>query len=346
MIIVWMIIFDDFIFGVVVFVWQIEGWSGKKSGQDFWFDFWYKNDCYVWYNGYGLVVVIDFINCFQEDVQLMKLVGLIYYCILINWLCFLIDYENVMVDEEYVVYYDQLFDVLLVNGIMLMICFEYYELFGYLLEKYGGWGLKMVVELFVCYVEKVFVCYYLKVMCWFIFNELIVVQIWVYLDVLCWFYEQNISIWMQWNYYKVLVIVSVVKWFCEFGYFGIVGCIFNLEVIYLCLCVFYDLCVVEIYDLFYNCMFFDLLVYGVWLLEFFVLFEQYQVMWEISEEDLVVICEYIVDELGINFYYLYWVKVLLWVWYLYILFYLVWYYELFELFGWWMNVFCGWEIYL
>ncbi|STW46566.1 beta-glucosidase [Klebsiella pneumoniae] len=56
--------------------WQTEGWSGKKPGQDSWPDLWYKNDRHVWHNGYGPAVATDFINRFQEDVQLMKLAGL------------------------------------------------------------------------------------------------------------------------------------------------------------------------------------------------------------------------------------------------------------------------------
>ena len=50
-------------------------------------------------------------------------------------------------DEEYAAYYDQLFDALLANGITPMICLEHYELPGYLLEKYGGWGAKTGVDI-------------------------------------------------------------------------------------------------------------------------------------------------------------------------------------------------------
>lgn len=135
----------------------------------------------------------DFINRFQEDVQLMKLAGLTHYRTSINWSRFLTDYENVTVDEEYAAYYDQLFDALLANGITPMICLEHYELPGYLLEKYGGWGSKTVVELFVRYAEKVFARYHPKVTRWFTFNEPIVVQTRVYLDALRWPYEQNTS---------------------------------------------------------------------------------------------------------------------------------------------------------
>lgn len=103
---------DDFILGAAASAWQTEGWSGKKPGQDSWPDLWYKNDRHVWHNGYGPAVATDFINRFQEDVQLMKLAGLTHYRTSINWSRFLTDYENVTVDEEYAAYYDQLFDAL------------------------------------------------------------------------------------------------------------------------------------------------------------------------------------------------------------------------------------------
>ncbi len=50
-------------------------------------------------------------------------------------------------------------------------------------------------------------------------------------------------------------------------------------------------------------MFLDPLVHGVWPPELLALLEQHQVTWETSEEDLAVIREHTVDELGINLYY-------------------------------------------
>lgn len=336
---------DDFILGAAASAWQTEGWSGKKPGQDSWPDLWYKNDRHVWHNGYGPAVATDFINRFQEDVQLMKLAGLTHYRTSINWSRFLTDYENVTVDEEYAAYYDQLFDALLANGITPMICLEHYELPGYLLEKYGGWGAKTGVELFVRYAEKVFARYHPKVTRWFTFNEPIVVQTRVYLDALRWPYEQNTSTWMQWNYHKVLATASVVKRFRELGYPGTVGCILNPEVTYPRSRAPHDLRAAEIYDLFYNRMFLDPLVHGVWPPELLALLEQHQVTWETSEEDLAVIREHTVDELGINLYYPHRVKAPSRAWHPHTPFHPALYYEPFELPGRRMNASRGWEIY-
>lgn len=335
----------DFILGAAASAWQTEGWSGKKEGQDSWPDLWYKNDRHVWHNGYGPAVATDFINRFREDVQLMKQAGLTHYRTSINWSRFLTDYENGTVDEEYAAYYDQLFDEMRANGIEPMICLEHYELPGYLLENYGGWGSKKVVELYVRYAEQVFARYHAKVTRWFTFNEPIVVQTRVYLDALRWPYEQNTGKWMQWNHHKVLATAKVVKRFREKGYHGTVGCILNPEVTYPRSSAAHDRRAAEVYDLFYNRVFLDPLVHGEYPAELISLLEQHHVEWAYNDEELALIRENTVDELGINLYYPHRVKAPSRAWHPQTPFHPSWYYEPFELPGRKMNASRGWEIY-
>lgn len=336
---------QDFILGAAASAWQTEGWSGKKPGQDSWIDLWYKNDRHVWHNGYGPAVATDFINRFREDVALMKQAGLTHYRTSINWSRFLTDYENATVDEEYAAYYDALFDEMHRQGIEPMICLEHYELPGVLLDTYGGWASKHVVELFVRYAEKVFAHYHGKVTRWFTFNEPIVVQTRVYLDALRWPYEQNTGTWMQWNHHKVLATAKVVKLFREKGYRGSVGCILNPEVTYPRSCAPHDLRAAEMYDLFYNRVFLDPLVHGRYPAELFTLLEQHQVEWEYTANELALIADNTVDELGINLYYPHRVKAPSRAWHPDTPFHPAYYYEPFELPGRRMNRSRGWEIY-
>ncbi|HDR2788008.1 TPA: glycoside hydrolase family 1 protein [Enterobacter asburiae] len=335
----------DFILGAAASAWQTEGWSGKKAGQDSWLDLWYKNDRHVWHNGYGPAVATDFINRYREDVALMKQAGLTHYRTSINWSRFLTDYENATVDEEYAAYYDALFDEMHRQGIEPMICLEHYELPGVLLETYGGWGSKHVVELFVRYAEKVFERYHTKVTRWFSFNEPIVVQTRVYLDALRWPYEQNTSTWMQWNHHKVLATAKVVKLFREKGYHGSVGCILNPEVTYPRSRAPHDVRAAEMYDLFYNRVFLDPLVHGHYPQALFTLLEQHQVQWDYTPEELALIADNTVDELGINLYYPHRVKAPSRAWHPETPFHPAYYYEPFELPGRRMNKSRGWEIY-
>jgi beta-glucosidase len=335
----------DFILGAAASAWQTEGWSGKKAGQDSWLDLWYKNDRHVWHNGYGPAVATDFINRYREDVALMKQAGLTHYRTSINWSRFLTDYENATVDEEYAAYYDALFDEMHRQGIEPMICLEHYELPGVLLETYGGWGSKHVVELFVRYAEKVFERYHTKVTRWFSFNEPIVVQTRVYLDALRWPYEQNTSTWMQWNHHKVLATAKVVKLFREKGYRGSVGCILNPEVTYPRSRAPHDVLAAEMYDLFYNRVFLDPLVHGHYPQALFTLLDQHQVQWDYTPEELALIADNTVDELGINLYYPHRVKAPSRAWHPETPFHPAYYYEPFELPGRRMNKSRGWEIY-
>ncbi len=336
---------QDFILGAAASAWQTEGWSGKREGQDSWIDLWYKNDRHVWHNGYGPAVATDFINRFREDVALMKQAGLTHYRTSINWSRFLIDYENAVVDETYAAWYDELFAEMHRQGIEPMICLEHYELPGTLLETYGGWGSKHVVELFTRYAEQVFARYHKVVKRWFTFNEPIVVQTRVYLDALRWPYEQNTGTWMQWNHHKVLATAKVVKLFREKGYSGSVGCILNPEVTYPRSRAAHDVRAAEIYDLFYNRVFLDPLVHGRYPQALFSLLAQHDVQWEYNEQELALIADNTVDELGINLYYPHRVKAPSRAWHPETPFHPAYYYEPFELPGRRMNKSRGWEIY-
>lgn len=336
---------QDFILGAAASAWQTEGWSGKLEGQDSWIDLWYKNDRHVWHNGYGPAVATDFINRFREDVALMKQAGLTHYRTSINWSRFLIDYENAVVDETYAAWYDELFAEMHRQGIEPMICLEHYELPGTLLETYGGWGSKHVVELFTRYAEQVFARYHNVVKRWFTFNEPIVVQTRVYLDALRWPYEQNTGTWMQWNHHKVLATAKVVKLFREKGYSGSVGCILNPEVTYPRSRAAHDVRAAEIYDLFYNRVFLDPLVHGRYPQALFSLLAQHDVPWEYNEQELALIADNTVDELGINLYYPHRVKAPSRAWHPETPFHPAYYYEPFELPGRRMNKSRGWEIY-
>ena len=222
----------NFILGASTSAWQTEGWCGKKENQDSYLDIWYKNDRDVWHEGYGPAIATDLINRYQEEVDLMKTIGLTHYRTSINWSRFLTDYENAIVDEDYAKYYDDFLTKIVENGIVPMICLEHYEVPAELFNKYGGWNSKHVVELFVKFAEKVFERYHYIVKRWFVFNEPIVIQTRVYLDAERWPYEQNTNKWMQWNHHKNLATAKVVELFRRKHYQGSIGTILNPEVTY------------------------------------------------------------------------------------------------------------------
>ncbi|TKI05945.1 glycoside hydrolase family 1 protein [Martelella alba] len=337
----------DFILGAAASAWQTEGWAGKKPGQNSYLDLWYKEDRSVWHNGYGPAVATDFIHRYPEDVALMKAAGLTHFRTSINWSRFLLDYEQVIVDEEYATYIDRLLDALLGQGIEPMICLEHYELPAILLQKYGGWQSKDVVELFVRYAEKVFARYAGKVKRWFSFNEPIVVQTRVYLDAVRYPYEQNTHKWMQWNHNKILSTARLVELFERQGYRragGTLGVILNPEVTYPRSSARHDQEAARLYDLFYNRIFLDPLLLGDYPAELLELLNKHGVRWEATPGERDLIRRYPVHEVGLNLYYPHRVKAPSRQWNAETPFHPARYYEPFELPGRRMNTSRGWEI--
>ncbi|ACS84568.1 glycoside hydrolase family 1 protein [Musicola paradisiaca] len=338
---------EGFILGAAASAWQTEGWSGKKTGQDSYLDLWYQRDRQVWHDGYGPAVATDFYNRYREDVALMKQVGLTHYRTSINWSRFMLDYENGVVDEEYAGYIDNLIDEMLRQGIEPMLCLEHYELPAVLFEKYQGWSSKQVVEWFVQYAAAVFARYAGRVKRWFTFNEPIVVQTRVYLDAVRYPYEQNTHTWMQWNHHKNLATAKVVQLFRAQGYHrqgGSIGVILNPEVTYPRSSAPHDVDAARIYDLFYNRVFLDPAIKGEYPPELVALLEKHQVRWDYTDEELTIIRNNTVDEVGINLYYPHRVKAPSRAWNSATPFHPAYYYEHFELPGRRMNKSRGWEI--
>ncbi|MFC0272629.1 glycoside hydrolase family 1 protein [Metabacillus herbersteinensis] len=344
-----MMVPDDFIIGAAASAWQTEGWSGKKDLQDSYLDLWYKNNHHVWHNGYGPTVATDFYNRYKEDIRLMKEIGLTHFRTSINWSRFLLDYENVVVDEEYASYINNVINELIENGIEPMICLEHYEVPANLFEEYGGWGSKHVVELFVKYAEKVLDRFGDRVINWFTFNEPIVLQTRVYLDAIRYPFEQNTKKWMQWNYNKALATAKVVQLFKEKGYkekYGSkIGVILNPEVTYARSTAEHDLDAARIYDLFFNRIFLDPSIKGEYPRELFDLMNTHNIMFESTEEELQTIKENTVDLVGLNLYFPHRVKSRSTAWNENTPFHPSYYYEMFELPGRKMNPHRGWEIY-
>ncbi len=295
---------ENFFLGAASSAWQTEGWSGKKENQDSYIDLWYKNDRNVWHNGYGPSVATDFYNRYNEDIALMKEIGMKYYRTSLNWSRFLIDYENVIVDEEYAAHFDDLLDALIENGIEPMICLEHYEIPGELFTKYDGWGSKHVVDLFVKYTEEAFKRYGDKVKYWFAFNEPVVVQTRIHLDALRWPFVQDSNAWMQWNYNKALATAKVHEVYKKYKREGCkFGSIINVEYVYPRGSHPGDLKAADMYDLFNNRVFLDPNIKGYYQEGFFEFLEGYGIHVDINDEELEIIKNNTLDFVGINLYH-------------------------------------------
>lgn len=336
---------ENFILGAAASAWQTEGWTGKTEKNMNYMDGWYKAVPELWHDGIGPTVAADLYNRYKEDARLMKEVGLNAFRTSIDWSRFIKDYETGEVNEEAVQFYNDYIDEIKKNGVEPMICLEHYELPLYLFEKYGGWGSKKVVDLFVKYAEQVFKHFGHKVKYWFTFNEPIVVQTRVYLDAIRWPYEQNTAKWMQWNHNKNLANAKVVKLFKELGMEGKIGAILNPEVTYPRSSAEHDKKAAYMYDLYFNRVFMDPMLKGEYPQDLIDDLKKHNCMFDYTEEELEIIKNNTIEFLGLNLYYPHRVKARSTAWNEEIPFHPARYYELFDLPGKKMNPFRGWEIY-
>ncbi|MEC6747698.1 glycoside hydrolase family 1 protein [Marinilactibacillus sp. XAAS-LB27] len=335
----------DFILGAASSAWQTEGWQGKKEGQDSYLDSWYKEEYFVWHEGYGPDVATNFMEKYQEDIDHMQEIGLTHYRTSINWSRFFTDYESLTVDEDYAKHISDMIDALIKAGVEPMLCLEHYELPAYLLETYDGWSSKKVVELFTNYAEIAFERYADRVKNWFVFNEPVVVQTRVYLDAIRWPHEQDTKKWMQWNHHKVLATAKAVEVYRKGNYDGRIGTILNPEVTYARSSSEADQKAAHIFDLFFNRVFLDPAVKGVYPEELIELLKKHEILFDHDEEELAIIKRNTVDYLGINLYFPKRVQAPKHAWNSETPFHPEQYYDSFELPGRRMNKSRGWEIY-
>lgn len=335
----------DFVLGAAASAWQTEGWKGKKDGQDSYLDAWFKEEHFVWHDGYGPDVATNFMEQYREDIAHMQAIQLTHYRTSINWSRFFLDYEALVVDEDYAQHIDDVINELIQAGVEPMICLEHYELPKYLMDKYDGWSSKKVVDLFVDYARIVFERYGDRVKHWFTFNEPIVVQTRVYLDALRWPHQQDSKKWMLWNYHKTLATAKVVQVYHAMNLPGRVGCILNPEMVYPRSNSEADQQAAYYYDLIYNRVFFDPMVKGEYSEEFMALCQENDLDFNPNQDELKMIKDNTVDFLGINQYYPKRVKSQRFQWRDGEPFHPTKYYEDFDLPGKQMNSSRGWEIY-
>lgn len=294
---------NSFNLGVASSAWQTEGWHGKKEGQDSYLDDWYKKEYFVWHDGKGPDIATNFMNRYQEDINLMKKIGVNSYRTSINWSRFFTDYDKLTVDEDYAKHIDKVIDALVDAGIRPMIAIEHYELPQYLQDKYGGWNSRKVVDLYVKYAEILFKRYGDRVKDWFTFNEPIVPQTRIYLDAVRYPHIVDPKQWMQWNFHKVLATAKTVNIYHRLNQNGKIGVIHNWEFAYPRSNTYKpDIIAAHRFDLLNNRLFVDPLIKGRYSDEVVELLRQNGIMFEYNQQDLKVIEENTIDYIGLNLY--------------------------------------------
>ncbi len=288
----------DFKWGAATAAYQIEGAYNKDGrGLSIWDTFSHtKNN--VLNNDTG-DEACDHYNKYEEDIELMKAMGLETYRFSIAWPR-IFPKGTGEINERGLEFYDNLIDSLVAAGIEPAITLYHWDL-PQALQDQGGWENRLTVEAFVNYAEVVFNAFGDKVNTWITHNEPFVVA-----------FHGNSSgdhapgIKDHETALKVAhnLLVShglVVQKFREMSISGDIGLTLNLTTAYPLTTSKDDQEAAELYEAYYNGWFLDPIFKGKYPKKLLKIYEEKYGHIDYLKEDMEIIKESI-DFLGINYY--------------------------------------------
>ncbi|WP_117233065.1 glycoside hydrolase family 1 protein [Vibrio maerlii] len=117
-------------------------------------------------------IAIDFYNRYPEDIALFDEMGFNCLRLSIAWTRIYPNGDDQEPNEEGLAYYERIFDELAKYDITPFVTLSHYEMPYALVENYGGWADRKLIEFFERYVTTVFERYKNKVKLWLTFNEI------------------------------------------------------------------------------------------------------------------------------------------------------------------------------
>jgi 6-phospho-beta-glucosidase len=115
---------------------------------------------------------IDFYHRYPEDMALFKEMGLKTLRVSIAWTRIFPNGDEELPNEAGLSFYERLFDGMHKNGIEPLVTLSHYEMPLYLVNKFGGWSNRNVVDFFVKFSKVIFNRFKDKVKYWLTFNEI------------------------------------------------------------------------------------------------------------------------------------------------------------------------------
>ena len=115
---------------------------------------------------------IDFYHEYKQDIALFKELGLKIFRTSFCWARIFPTGEEETPNEEGLAYYRDMFRTLKDNDIKIFATIQHYDIPVSLVEKYGGWKHRRLVDLFVRYVKVLFTEFGDMVDYWLPFNEI------------------------------------------------------------------------------------------------------------------------------------------------------------------------------
>lgn len=281
---------------------QSEGRFNKKHANVF--DYHYEIEPEAFYDQVGPDTASNFYNSYQEDIQMMRSIGMNSLRTSIQWSRLIDDLETNTVNDDAVRYYNDVINTMLEEGMTPVMNLHHFDLPVELFDKYGGWESKKVVELYVGFAKRCFELFGDRVKYWTTHNEPMVV---VEGEYLFQFHYPNIvdgKKAVQVAYNLNLASAKAIKAFRELSIEDAqIGTILNLTPTYAASDSAEDQEAARIAELWNNKMFLEPAIYGHFPAELEELLTKDKVLWDSTDEEKAILKENTVDFLGVNFYH-------------------------------------------
>lgn len=115
---------------------------------------------------------VDFYHRYPEDLALMKELGLQCFRTSIAWSRIFPNGDEEEPNEEGLQFYDNLFDEMIKDGMQPIVTISHYEIPLNLINQYGGWRNRKLIDFYLKYCKVIFERYHDKVKYWLSFNEM------------------------------------------------------------------------------------------------------------------------------------------------------------------------------
>lgn len=281
---------------------QSEGRFNKKHANVF--DYHYEIEPEAFYDQVGPDTASNFYNSYQEDIQMMRSIGMNSLRTSIQWSRLIDDLETNTVNQDAVDFYNNVIDAMIAEGMTPTMNLHHFDLPVELFDKYGGWESKKVVELYVGFAEKCFELFGDRVKFWTTHNEPMVV---VEGEYLFQFHYPNIvdgKKAVQVAYNLNLASAKAIQAFRKMNIEDAqIGTILNLTPSYAASDAPEDQEAARIAELWNNKMFLEPAIYGHFPTELEELLTKDKVLWETTDEEKEILKNNTVDFLGVNFYH-------------------------------------------
>ncbi len=124
------------------------------------------------YNYYPSHKSIDFYNKYKEDIKLLSEMGFNVFRMSISWARIFPNGDDKSPNEAGLKFYDNVFDECLKYGIEPLVTINHFDTPLALMDNYGGWKNRKLIDFYMNYCEVIFNRYKDKVKYWLTFNEI------------------------------------------------------------------------------------------------------------------------------------------------------------------------------